>query len=277
MDVGKNFVLAAYLLLGVGAVFLLVKVATPPVPAPKLALHNDDPAVDAADRDTASVLRTQVLRLERELVQQTQEAARLRELLREKSTELKARVPEVATADGASSERLDESKLDEQLAALIAGVQNGKAKADARAMSKKSGAAALDQSEVALELIALLEKQHQAELDKMRADIREGDRTLTEFREEMEQEITAILEADQAFHLAATETTIAAGAAAVPGLQRLLSHARPEIREWAAYVLGRLGPVARNAAPDLLRLAADSNEAVRVAAAEAIEAIERDE
>lgn len=275
MDVGKNITLALYLTLGAGAVFLLVKIATPPVPEPNSTVQDEDSTVGTTSRDAASVLRTQVLRLERELAAQTQENARLQALLRENPAELETRLPANDGPRRGTTRRSNDATADEQLAALIAELQRGPVqKADPAA--NKPDAAESDPADVALEFIALLEKQHQAEIDRMRADIRRGDDAMAQFREEMEQEIVEMLEAEQAFHLATTEAVISAGAAAVPGLERLLAHVRPEIREWAAYVLGRLGPLARDAVPDLLRLAADSNEAVRTAAAEAIEAIERE-
>jgi HEAT repeat protein len=52
-------------------------------------------------------------------------------------------------------------------------------------------------------------------------------------------------------------------------LTQALSNARPEVRAWSARTLGGFGPTAAAALPALAALAADTNAAVRAAAAEA--------
>jgi HEAT repeat protein len=63
--------------------------------------------------------------------------------------------------------------------------------------------------------------------------------------------------------------------AAVPGLTKALANERPLVRLEAALALGKIGPKAAAAKSALEALGDDSDEAVRRAAAEALEQIGR--
>jgi HEAT repeat protein len=71
----------------------------------------------------------------------------------------------------------------------------------------------------------------------------------------------------------AARALAAAGADALDCLTVTLGHRRPVAREWAAALLGRLGPAARPALAALHEAAADAEWSVRTAAAEALRSI----
>jgi hypothetical protein len=73
----------------------------------------------------------------------------------------------------------------------------------------------------------------------------------------------------------AATALINTGPAAVPALIVLLADQRPELRRWAATILGRMGPEAIDAVDDLLRALEDRDVEVRQAARAALEEIER--
>ena len=72
----------------------------------------------------------------------------------------------------------------------------------------------------------------------------------------------------------ATQALIATGAAAVPALLDRLAEEDPEIRRWAADVLGQIGPEASLAVEALLEALNDANEDVRESAKIALDRIE---
>jgi chromosome segregation ATPase len=72
----------------------------------------------------------------------------------------------------------------------------------------------------------------------------------------------------------ATLALVATGAAAVPALLDRLADDNPDVRRWAATVLGEIGPEASLAAEALLIALDDENEEVREAARIALERIE---
>lgn len=73
---------------------------------------------------------------------------------------------------------------------------------------------------------------------------------------------------------AASAALVRSGAAATPALADLLAHRRPEIRRWAATLLGEIGPDAHSAADALHEALSDTEEDVRVAARKALRKIE---
>jgi chromosome segregation ATPase len=73
---------------------------------------------------------------------------------------------------------------------------------------------------------------------------------------------------------AASAALIKSGAAAAPGLADLLAHRRPEMRLWAATLLGEMGPDALSAVDALHEALSDADEEVRLAARKALRKIE---
>lgn len=89
----------------------------------------------------------------------------------------------------------------------------------------------------------------------------------------VEMELAALREREKS--LAATKAIVETGAPAVPALAALLSNERlPELRAWAAGVLGRMGADALDAAEALLIALEDENAEVRRAARVALDQIE---
>lgn len=74
---------------------------------------------------------------------------------------------------------------------------------------------------------------------------------------------------------AASAALVRSGAAAAGALADLLSDRRPELRRWAATVLGEIGPDAASAADALHEALSDSDEEVQIAARKALRRIER--
>lgn len=80
---------------------------------------------------------------------------------------------------------------------------------------------------------------------------------------------------DKTLALQAQTALLQLGAVAVPSLVEALQGKDPEIRKGAAATLGLLGPLAKSAVPALVRDLADPQEAVRLAAADALLKLER--
>ena len=62
---------------------------------------------------------------------------------------------------------------------------------------------------------------------------------------------------------------------AVPALRSALAASDPHVRAMAAEVLGKLGPIAKDAAPELRKAMHDSNDQVQKAAGDALLSILR--
>jgi HEAT repeat protein len=83
------------------------------------------------------------------------------------------------------------------------------------------------------------------------------------------------LEDQQRIHqTAAARALVRAGSAAAPALADLLSDRRPEIRRWAATMLGEIGPDASSAVDALRDAFSDPDEDVGIAARRAVRRIE---
>lgn len=73
---------------------------------------------------------------------------------------------------------------------------------------------------------------------------------------------------------AASAALVRSGAAAAAPLTDLLSHRRPQVRRWAATLLGEIGPDAFSAIDALHEALSDIDEEVRIAARKALRKIE---
>jgi hypothetical protein len=87
-----------------------------------------------------------------------------------------------------------------------------------------------------------------------------------------ELELTALREMVRSSE--ATQALVATGSAAVPALLDRLADADPDVRQWAANVLGQIGPDASLAVEALLQALNDEIEVVREAARVALDRIE---
>lgn len=104
-------------------------------------------------------------------------------------------------------------------------------------------------------------------------ELAEAEWELTQSRERVaELELSLLHELERSAK--ATEAIVATGAAAVPALISVLSDPEPELRRWAATVLGRIGPDAVDAVDSLRQTLRDSDADVVRAARLALDQIE---
>ena len=97
---------------------------------------------------------------------------------------------------------------------------------------------------------------------------------ITELGRQAEAEFESLIAEKQAFEAVVSETFVRLGRDAVPVLVYQLANPRADVRQWAANVLGELGPVARDAIPSLSDALRDADEAVREAARNSLEKID---
>jgi chromosome segregation ATPase len=121
---------------------------------------------------------------------------------------------------------------------------------------------------------AELAKRLQDELDQLKLDLAGTDEEITQLRVASELEVGALEQEMQAFRTAASEILATVGAAAVPPLIQRLADPRASIRQWAAAVLGQIGPDARQATAELAELLTDRDPLVRQAARQALDRIQ---
>lgn len=88
------------------------------------------------------------------------------------------------------------------------------------------------------------------------------------------RENAATLQQSRELQAAASRALARLGASAVPALADALSDHRASVREWAADVLGAIGPDAKDAVPALMNRLSDREAFVRQAAREALLAID---
>ena len=114
-------------------------------------------------------------------------------------------------------------------------------------------------------------------LARLNAELREMREELASKEKEAslhELQYLELEERERFLKLTASTALARAGAAAVPALADLLSHRRPEIRRWAATVIGEIGPDAEAAAEALNEALSDPDEEVRHAVRKALLRIE---
>ena len=119
----------------------------------------------------------------------------------------------------------------------------------------------------------LLESALELELTKLKADLADANRQVRQVEEEAVKTIASMLEEAGASRDAAVRTVARIGAPAVAALVEMLSDQNTEARRWAAEMLGSIGSEAREAVPSLIEALADSDQGVRNAARQAIDAI----
>jgi HEAT repeat protein len=118
--------------------------------------------------------------------------------------------------------------------------------------------------------------QLRAELELFEAELTASDERLTAWQQRAAEQAQAIQTLQRAFRDLAGEAVLAAGAEATPVLMSALTHRDPEIRVWAATMLGEIGPAARTAAPALVEALTDEDADVRLAARHALELVDMD-
>jgi len=120
----------------------------------------------------------------------------------------------------------------------------------------------------------LLAEQQQAELDRLKDELGVTDQGISELEQQAETEFEALVADRAAFEAVVSETLARIGAEAVPSLVYQLAHSRAGVRQWAATMLGELGPAAKEAVPPLQEALKDADAAVRSAARQALEKVD---
>lgn len=109
--------------------------------------------------------------------------------------------------------------------------------------------------------------------EQLAAERARFDAELERIQNELERGLAIMFEERWLVQNALSGALIDTGEAGVPALVELLMNERAEVRVWAAYVLGEIGPPAVSAAPALREALSDPNESVRVQAAQALQAL----
>lgn len=219
------------------------------------------PAVRGAQLEQLYRQRTQILRLQTLLDQKTKLLQQRTALLDQKNVEQVALRAE-----------LDEAiELLEVLAAEFAAAATSPAEGQAKGERLH---AELDRLRAESTKSRQLADQQQAELDRLKDEVGATDEGITELQVQAEAEFDSLVAEKRAFEAVVSETFVRLGQDAVPVLIYQLAHPRADVREWAAGLLGELGPVARDAIPALGDALRDSDEAVREAARKSLDKVD---
>lgn len=120
----------------------------------------------------------------------------------------------------------------------------------------------------------MVAEQQQAELDRLKDEVGATDEGITQLQLQAETEFDLLVAEKGAFEAVVSETFVRLGVDAVPVLVYQLANPRADVRQWAATVLGELGPTARDAIPPLSDALRDDDQAVRDAAKRSLEKID---
>lgn len=216
------------------------------------AIHYDYAAVAAANERLTALQSS----LERATTQ-----------LHEKSQQLNQRDAEC---------RVLEEKLDESVAfAMELLVQEPSATRDDQTAEAK---ATLERDLAALKKqlrdSQTLSKEHTERLAALRTELMQADLEIASLRERAELEITALIEERISIEAVTGDLLREFGEIAVPSLITSLQHRQPEVRLWAATMLGKLGLNATTAIEPLINLTKDPEPQVAAAARRALTLIE---
>ena len=218
--------------------------STSPSSGEKISLEAGIPSrSDNFDNPHLDLLRTQIERL-------TDRVSRLSDLLEKKSTEYNA----LKADHDHNAEILRELLATERDSAERKAVVNEIKTETAKTESTTDPLAELN-----------------AQLRELRADLAAMEKQAAQD----ELHIFDLEDRKRILQSAASAALVRSGAAAAPALADLLSDRNPEIRRWAATVLGEIGPDAASVGDALHEALSDSDEDVQIAARKALRRIER--
>lgn len=120
----------------------------------------------------------------------------------------------------------------------------------------------------------MLAEQQQGELDRLKEELGATDAGISQLQQQAETEFEQLVADRNAFEAVVAETLVRIGAEAVPSLVYQLAHRRADVRQWAAVMLGELGPTAKEAIPPLQDALKDQDASVRDAARRALEKVD---
>jgi prefoldin subunit 5 len=110
-------------------------------------------------------------------------------------------------------------------------------------------------------------------IESLRAQLQTAQEQMTAIQDAAEAELDDAEDALQSFQSSSADVLVDIGAPAVPGLIDSLSNDEPNVRAWAAYVLGRIGEDAGDAVDALTDALSDPDETVQEYAQDALDAI----
>jgi len=219
------------------------------------------PAVRGAQVEQLYLQRTQIRRLQALLDQKTKLLQQRTALLDQKSAEQVALRAELDDA-------IDLLGI---LAAEIAGrnpSSSGSRTTDTQLQTE------LERLREESEKSRMLAEQQQGQLDRLKEELGVTDEGISQLQQQAETEFEALVTDRNAFEAVVSETLVRIGAEAVPALVYQLAHQRADVRQWAAVMLGELGPTAKEAIPPLQDALKDQDAKVRDAARRALEKVD---
>ncbi len=204
---------------------------------------------------------------------QQEHIKRLQTLLKQK-TELLDKKTELLDEKIAEQQRL-QAELDEtiELFEMLAAEMVGDGSGGPRRTGDPTVREELQRLKADAEKNRRLAEERQREMESLVLELTETDEEIDFIAAESEMQFTALLAEKQAFESAVTSVLGRVGQPAVGVLEDQLGHRRADVRQWAATMLGEIGPEAAEALPSLAEVVTDPDEGVRNAAKQALEQI----
>jgi len=175
-----------------------------------------------------------------------------------------------------AEQRALRSELDDAidlLAVLVADVAAGNPSSNSRATDAELQME-LERLREESQKSQMLAEQQQGELDRLKEELGATDAGISQLQQQAETEFEQLVADRNAFEAVVSETLVRIGAEAVPSLVYQLAHRRADVRQWAAVMLGELGPTAKEAIPPLQEALKDQDASVRDAARRALEKVD---
>jgi len=219
------------------------------------------PAVRGAQVEQLYLQRAQIRRLQAMLDQKTKLLQQRTALLDQKNAEQVALRVELDEAIG----------LLEVLAAELAATTTTPSAGQAKGEKLRSDLEKFRSEAAKSRTVA---DQQQVELDRLKDEVGATDEGITQLQLQAETEFNSLVAEKRAFEAVVSESFVRLGIDAVPVLVYQMANPRADVRQWAATLLGELGPTARDAIPPLSDALRDKDQAVRDAARRALEKID---
>lgn len=233
-------------------------------PAAELAVSYVDmaPQASAQRARSADITKQRIRLLETMLDDKTQQLRTLSQQLEEKTAQfedLRARYDEAVMLAVASLS---------QAPPVAAGAEQ----AEGGTHAPRAGPAELEaELSAAREIHASL----LSDVTVLQDELSHAQQELAQLKEVRDQQTMDRLREAMMLENAAAGVLLSVGRPAVPALREALNHASPDVRRWAATVLGGMASDAEDAIPALTEALSDADPDVRAAARSALESIER--
>jgi hypothetical protein len=119
----------------------------------------------------------------------------------------------------------------------------------------------------------ILENALSQEVEQLQAEVLAAETAIARLQEDARRQAEQLLADERLMREVAGEALVRIGEPAIPVLVEALKDESPTVRRWAASVLGDLGPTAPGTIGPLMDALGDSDESVRLAAAQALRAV----